>query len=495
MAGSWRFMTYFGRDTMLSLMLLQPALQPSAYADGMQSVLDRLSPSGDVAHEEDLGPWAERRRVGDMLAAGGTAAALPGHLAPAVLHTLDQPIYDYKMVDDDFLLPISLAQGFGDAESLAEFASRPSGEGEPNLDRIVRNMDFVLRRAEPFATASRGGEPREQLFGKTMKLVDGHMVGDWRDSNEGLGRGRYPGSVNVDLVSTSLRAVSQLGALLPPERLREAAERVGIPDLVARLAEAPVMAEEWDSASDAYRVSLSAEQVRARLQDFMDKAPLGAEEKAYYLQRPVGLGGPTLGEYLAGGKVPPALESGLRFMALSLDADGKQVQVPNSDASFRLFLGDPPEQDVKDILSLLELEYPVGLMTPVGPVVSNAALSTNPVHYEELSRIAYHGAVVWSWQSQMLRAGLVHQLERFEDRPELAGRIRTALDRLDAAEREAGDLANSELWTHKIEGGQWRAVAFGGENSNDNTEANTAQLWSTVYPAILIRERAAGLDR
>ncbi|MGV8118858.1 MAG: hypothetical protein AB2L14_03740 [Candidatus Xenobiia bacterium LiM19] len=33
------------------------------------------------------------------------------------------------------------------------------------------------------------------------------MVGDWRDSEQGLGRGVYPGSVNVDLVSYSINAI------------------------------------------------------------------------------------------------------------------------------------------------------------------------------------------------------------------------------------------------------------------------------------------------
>jgi hypothetical protein len=45
MAGSWRFDTYFGRDTLVSLRLLMPVLTANAVQNGLASVLDRLSPS------------------------------------------------------------------------------------------------------------------------------------------------------------------------------------------------------------------------------------------------------------------------------------------------------------------------------------------------------------------------------------------------------------------------------------------------------------------
>ena len=47
MAGSWRFNTYFGRDTLMSIRLLMPALKPAAVEAGLNSVLARLSPTGE----------------------------------------------------------------------------------------------------------------------------------------------------------------------------------------------------------------------------------------------------------------------------------------------------------------------------------------------------------------------------------------------------------------------------------------------------------------
>ncbi|MGH8300980.1 MAG: hypothetical protein ACRET5_05860, partial [Steroidobacteraceae bacterium] len=58
LAGSWRFDTYFGRDTLMSVRLLMPVLSPTAVEAGLDSVLARLSPRGEVAHEEDIGEQA-----------------------------------------------------------------------------------------------------------------------------------------------------------------------------------------------------------------------------------------------------------------------------------------------------------------------------------------------------------------------------------------------------------------------------------------------------
>src|SRR5262249_1377380 len=81
LAGSWRFDTYFGRDTLMSLRLLMPALEPDAVEGGLGAVLQRLAPNGEVAHEEDIGEFAvlRHRKQGEP----------PG----------DAPIYDYKMID------------------------------------------------------------------------------------------------------------------------------------------------------------------------------------------------------------------------------------------------------------------------------------------------------------------------------------------------------------------------------------------------------------
>lgn len=466
MAGSWRFLTYFGRDTLLSLMLLEPALTPQARALGLRSVLERQSPDGQVAHEEDLGPWAERTRVAEAVAGRGQALPRPGErLSPQAVKALYAPLYDYKMVDDDFMLAPALAR-LPEAE-LQALMKDPSAR-----KRVFQNQAFVLQQARPLAQA--GGA---DAWRHGVALRPGFSVGDWRDSNEGLGWGRYAGNVNRDLVPVALRAIARLHALLPEDLRRDAPEAA---------AQAGDLARAWDAAGERYLVRLSEAEVRARLRAFLDRAPLTPEEKRFYLARPVGAS--TLQAFLEGAH---ALPDGLTFPALSLSESGRPVAVMNTDFGFRLFLGEPGAQEVEASLELLENEYPLGLMTGVGPVVANAAYSQDERHWRELGRGAYHGAVIWSWQSAMLRQGLARQRERFADRQALAERLDRVLERLARAEAEAGDLAGSELWTFEVRGGAWKAVPFGVGTSSSSDESNPVQLWSTVYPAVLMREEAA----
>ena len=58
LAGSWRFNTYFGRDTLMSVRLLMPALRGAAVEAGVGAVLARLNDGGEVAHEEGLSEFA-----------------------------------------------------------------------------------------------------------------------------------------------------------------------------------------------------------------------------------------------------------------------------------------------------------------------------------------------------------------------------------------------------------------------------------------------------
>ena len=56
---------------MMTLMMLKDIMNSSAYEKGLQSVIDRLSPEGIVAHEEDVGSQAESRRVAEALGSDG----------------------------------------------------------------------------------------------------------------------------------------------------------------------------------------------------------------------------------------------------------------------------------------------------------------------------------------------------------------------------------------------------------------------------------------
>lgn len=62
LAGTWRFLTYFGRDSMISALLLQPVLsegEGGAMEAVISAVLERLNKTdGSAAHEETIGDYA-----------------------------------------------------------------------------------------------------------------------------------------------------------------------------------------------------------------------------------------------------------------------------------------------------------------------------------------------------------------------------------------------------------------------------------------------------
>ncbi|HEY2592010.1 MAG TPA: hypothetical protein VGI35_10500, partial [Steroidobacteraceae bacterium] len=198
LAGSWRFNTYFGRDTLMSVRLLLPALAAPATEDALSSVLERLSPKGEVAHEEDIG----ERAVLDHLERGGTRSAAP--------------VYDYKMIDEDFLLaPVAsawlLESGHRRAQPSA-FARAFLAAGIVTADghrstrgaALVRNLRYALERATAFAA--------HPVARSLVEFKPGFTVGNWRDSEWGLGGGRYPYDVNAVLVPAALEAISLLDA-------------------------------------------------------------------------------------------------------------------------------------------------------------------------------------------------------------------------------------------------------------------------------------------
>ena len=226
LAGSWQFATYFGRDTLMSLALLAPVAEPGLVEAGLGAVLERLNAAGEVAHEEAVGEFA-------LLGRG--------------------PALDYKMIDDDFMLAavaarLLLAPGANRARAAA-FLARKTGNGETMGGGLVRNLRFVVAAAAPFA--------RTPGWRRLIPLKDGESVGNWRDSNLGLGGGRYPYDVNGVLVPAALAAAAALRAsgLLEPY-LDEAGD--------AELARAATLAETWRREAPAmFDVALDADAARS----------------------------------------------------------------------------------------------------------------------------------------------------------------------------------------------------------------------------------------
>src|SRR5882672_1300215 len=191
LAGSWRFDTYFGRDTLMSVRLLMPVLTPEAVAAGLGAVLTRLSPQGEVAHEEDIGEVA----ILDHLRASGDK--------------LDAPTFNYNMIDGSFMLaPVAAEWLLDDARGraqAAQFLARKDGryaEAPRTFGAdLASNLRFVLQAGENFAN-----DPRPANL---IALKGGLDAGQWRDSHDGLGDGRFPYDVNAVFVPAALAAAGR----------------------------------------------------------------------------------------------------------------------------------------------------------------------------------------------------------------------------------------------------------------------------------------------
>lgn len=427
LAGSWRFDTYFGRDTLMTLKLLMPVLRPTAVESGLLSVLARLAPDGEVAHEEDIGEFAVIRHLRES----GKASAAP--------------IYDYGMIDGTFMLPPVLTSYLLDRPSGRARASALLEQRLPNGlragDALVRNLKRVIDQAKPFAA-----EPTARNL---VAIKPGRATGQWRDSQQGLGGGRYPYDVNAVFVPAALVAIDRLvrsGLLDPYLSTADCATFAG----------AGQAARVWAThAPELFRVRIESDSARRNIAHYA--AAIGVDD------------GPAL---------RAAAGRSIEFDGLALDATGTPVRIIHSDPGFSYLFSDPPAAEIERSLSAMMRPFPAGLMTDVGLVVANPVFADQRSQLA-LGRNAYHGTVVWAWQEAVLIAGLDRQLARRDLPRPLKAALQNARVRLKAMQSSTRDLRTSELWSWTFSGGHYRAAPFGSQSS-DEDESNAAQLWSTV---------------
>jgi len=434
LAGSWRFDTYFGRDTLMSVRLLMPALQPVAIESGLNAVIARLSPGGEVAHEEGIGEFAilANRKAGR----GGDAAEL-----------------DYGMVDDDYMLGPVVADyllGSGRSRAAAYLAQPLTSEADPGHREavgasLVRNLRFVLEQARGFAAA-----PSTRTL---VAIKPGRKTGEWRDSEEGLGRGIYAYDVNGALVPAAVESADRLLCAGLLDAYLSADDR-------ALFGKAGGIARVWRERAPAlFRVAVPA-------------ATAATEVRRYAAT----LGVPAAPALAALGTQP------MVFHALSLDADGSPVRIVNSDEGFMLLFGQPSPTDLDTYVGAIMRPFPAGLMTDIGLLVANPAFASTDAQ-ARFTPSAYHGAVVWSWQQALLAAGLRRQLGRGDLPAATRARLVAAQAALWKAIAAGRAVRSSELWSWTYGGGRYRIQAFGA-GKTDVDESNAAQLWSTVYLAV-----------
>src|SRR5213596_2895196 len=388
MAGLPNFATYFGRDMLVTALLMQPVWAPAMLEHVVASALGKLSPTGDVSHEEALGGQAIRENAAEynrLVSAGQLARAR------ALLGRLAATRENYIMVDDDFQLPVVAARYLADPRVPAD-RKRAFLRADEHLARLVSNLAFVARKAAPYARAPVA--TNLVSFPRASDGGGGWISASWRDSRAGYGGGRFAMDVNViwvphalEAVGTILDALKQLG-LMPV--IREQPLGTFARDRAA-LARAVTT---WKGAERHFRVALAPKDVSERVAARLRWLP------------------PAEGEYwnnVAQRTGTPA--DTLRFLALSLDGAGRPIPIVNTDPAMLLLVDSLGPDRTLELIGPIMLPHPWGLFVDaLGPVVANDAYAPRDV-WEAFRRDRYHSpTVVWGRDVNALLAGLARQL-------------------------------------------------------------------------------------
>src|SRR5947199_3639533 len=386
MAGLPNFATYFGRDMLMTALLMQPVWAPAMSEHVVASALGKLSPTGDVSHEEALGGQAIRENAAEynrLVSAGqlARARALLAHLAATR--------ENYIMVDDDFQLPFVAARYHADPRVSADRKRDFLRTGQ-HLARLVSNLAFVVRKAAPYAR-----DPVATNLVSFPRASDGSWISaSWRDSHAGYGGGRFAMDVNaiwvphaLEAVGTILDALTQLGVtpVIREEPLAAfARDRAALQRAVAT----------WKGAERHFRVALARRPVADRV-----------------AARCRGLPPAAGGHWNNGAQRTGAPADTLRFLALSLDGPGRPLPIVNTDPAMLLLVDSLGPDRTLELIGPIMLPHPWGLFVDaLGPVVANDAYATRDV-WEAFRRDPYHSpTVVWGRDVHVLLAGLARQL-------------------------------------------------------------------------------------
>ena len=488
------YATYFGRDMMMSALMLEPIVSVDVQEIVIGSMLRKLSSDGQVSHEEALGGQAIREHAADYRALieqwtrapGGDSADAYLARARALLEGLQAVRENYRMVDDDFQLPVLMARYLARADIPAErkrrFLLADAGSGASRLDALVRNLAFVTELARPYAE-----QPvATRLVSFFFRDGDGWFPGSWRDSRVGYGRGRFAMDVNAVWVPAALEATRTIRGVVDALGLSvdQSVTTSGepAPTLAAYVRDPGALEAAigtWRGAWRHFEVRFDPAAIRRHVAEGLGELP--EQERAFWERRMAESG---------------AAARPLAFRAVALDDAGQPVAVANTDPATALFLegstaeilaGERAPASVLELIDVIGRPYPVGLFVAgLGPLVANDVYARAAVR-EQFRNDLYHSPrVVWGREVNLLLLGLARQIAAAHD---AAGRLRddpehlrayveslTALLERTRTAVEASGLRHNELWSYRIEGDTLRPVRYG--TSSD------IQLWNVTDLAV-----------
>jgi hypothetical protein len=490
MAGLPNFATYFGRDMMMTVLMMQPIWPPKMLEYVLSSVLKKLRNDGNVSHEEGLAIQAMRENaneynalVAELLSEQKSdrnkkALDIPERLEHLV-ENLQTTTENYHMIDDDFMLPILSAHllttdELSREEKLHYLFSYNNGQLR-NINLLVKNFTYVLKLTHPYAVEKKA----VNLVGFKKLEKNKWRSSSWRDSQTGYANGRFAMDVNAIYVPKALESLSTFINFLNNSGISSDSLRKIIPEMRGTIFERYInepsllknAVSAWHNSIKHFQVTLTKAEALKKIEaklNWLDK-----DEKEYWQQL---------------WKNILTTKSKINFLTLSLDSAGHPIPVVNTDPAALLFLENftekilnknQKEETIYNLIRMFTLPYPLGLYVDcAGPVVSNDAYALQNV-WEGFKSDPYHSPhTVWGREVNLFILGITSQILYAYDSsgklksPVLKKYVRTlqkSLNKIVAAVEKSG-LKESELWSYKISNGKIEPWRY--------STASDIQLWN-----------------
>ncbi len=547
LAGSWNFLSYFGRDTLISLSIMWPVLSAPARRTGIQSVANEISAGGIVNVTDE---WTDDRTTMDAIESFFHAydRGNLGRAKPLMQTILDGTVPEHPfldVLDQTFMYPSAAARWFreiADAD-LTQWlqANHPVlGRTESNLTTLLLNWNYLLKSAAPYLAAWQALRAKYPDL-SPPQLIAAHP-GDFKAAGQAListiaGAANWRDTynlpwhfrsedINVNLLPMAIDAIQEMTARIRAiglgEALLDAAKTSALDEIRGYLEEPGRFAdaaEAWnrDLMREHFLVRRSADEIRQNLSRYLDGLANGdvtwGDRERGQREREAILrcreGGVTVAEFLRGDRVPAAIRDGIEFTALMMDPSGRLLPVMHNDDVFSLLFGHPGIEQVRKIIRPLVLAYPFGLSfmdDDSGMAVTNNVYAPRdlPVLQDNWKNAwvkfgpdEYHGRAAWPWTMFALIIGIDRLVRqgigpggslRNGLTPEDVALFRKILLKTKSALRKLGPLATSEVFKYgpaRTGDGIWQAEPLG--------ISTPIQLWSAAPANLVIDEALARL--
>ena len=305
MAGLPNYATYFGRDMMMTSLMMQPVWTDAMPEFVIASALRKLGPEGDVSHEEALGGQAIRENASEYNAhmsdyfrlrqRNRAAADTALRNARALLADLQRVRENYNMRDDEFQLPVIVARYLANpavpASRKRAFLMDTSDGRGPRIGQLLKELALVAKLAAPYAR-----DPVVHNLIASPRLDATHWRSiSWRDSNAGYANGRFEMDINAIWAPTALESMAQIFSALHPIGIdphqlvsdSPALSSTPLKDLLFDPAFLQKAIQNWKGAGQHFVVTLTPEEIQMlRLGKTLDaRAKARAQDRRVGVQR------------------------------------------------------------------------------------------------------------------------------------------------------------------------------------------------------------------